>query len=206
MFKSIVLSVLLVVLFFGNNLVLSQPAGKISKAQFQKSYGLYNLYAAFAIRQNDLSVCKGSPSFSECLKQAKNIYDIVNFSKGYCDKFEPGMQQNLCRGISTGCENIGGKTAQDMCEAIDKKDTRAMSKISYQPDWAFQLKVMEESEAQALLGVYYGFKSGSSSSCKKFAAGDTKLIVSGICDILLSPRFDSSDFSDFLNNLRKTYK
>ena len=206
MSKPIALSALLIILIFGNNVVLSQPIDRSPKRAFRQSYGFYNLYAAFAIRQNDLSVCKSSPSPSECLKQAKNIYDIVNFSKGYCNKFELGMQQDLCRGINAGCENIENKTAEDMCEAIDRKDVRAMSKISYQPDWTFQFKVMEEAEAQVLLGIYYGFKSGSPSVCKKFAKGDAKLIISGICDILLSSRFDSSDFSDFLNNLRKTYK
>ena len=206
MSKPIVLLALLIILIFGNNTALPQSADRSPKTGFRQIDGLYNLYAAFAIRQNDLSVCKRSPSSSECWKRAKNIYDIVNFSKGDCDKFSPGMQQDLCRGINAGCQNIENKTAQDMCEAIDEKDARAMSKISYQPDWTFQLKVMEESEARALLGIYYGFKSGNSSDCKKFAAGDTKLIVSGICDILLSSRFDSSNFADLLSNLRKTYK
>ena len=71
MFKPIVLS-LLVVLIFGNNLGLAQPV-EITNPPVgsRQTDGLYVLYAALAIRQNDLSVCNSSSSPSDCIKQAK---------------------------------------------------------------------------------------------------------------------------------------
>jgi hypothetical protein len=205
--RPIVLLILLMIIIFVNNVGLSQGVDRSPKRVLRRrGYGLYNLYAAFAVKQNDLSLCNQSPSYSECLRRAKNIYDVMNFSKGECAKFAPGMQQDLCRGINASCVDIEDETAQDMCEAIKVKNAESMSKISYRPDWAFQLKAMDELEAQTVLGIYYGFKNRSTSTCKGFAEGEGKPIIYGICEILLSSDFDSSDFSDLISSLEQSLR
>jgi hypothetical protein len=204
----IILILIASVLIIGNKSVLAQSRDMVDEMierTVKESSGFYNLYAAFAIREDDLSACNNAASYSKCINRAENIYDIQNFAEGNCDKFETGMKRDLCLGIDKGC-SVVDTTAREMCTAVNRRDVRKISEISYKPDWAFNLQPMTEDEARAMIGIYEGYKNNNLASCNAFAKGPHSIMIAGVCQVLFSRAFSSSDFEKLTDKLVDHYK
>jgi len=171
----------------------------------KSKYVFYNLYAAYAIRKGDLSICEGSPNQDKCMKRAEDLYDLSNAAKGRCASYS-GVKGDFCIGLSRGCNAAESDVVEDMCNAIRSRNVNEVMRASYQPDWAFEFGSLDEEGAKVIVGVYQGFKTGKVSSCLSPLGGSSSRISQVMCNILFSPAFSASDFNRTINDLLEYYK
>ena len=202
--------VILLVLIFGKPIAWVQPMPIEEWPEEERvryirdKYVFYELYAAYALSNEDLSICQKSIDPQACIEHAEYLSTIYNFAKGDCDQLKSEAKRELCKGLNSGCRTIDNDCLKQMCDAIKNKDIQKVVKVSGVPYWAFNLGIIGQEGAADLLAVYYGAKSNRISTCLKYQ-DPNNLVRKAVCRILFSSSFSSSDFSELVDDLIQQY-
>ena len=191
------------ILLLSGDYGLAQSAKASGRKTTLKRIPVYSFYAAFAFKKKKLSICNKSSSPSMCIAEAQNYYALSHLVKGRCNKIKNDFQREFCEGFNQNCSGMGKGVSKDMCKAITAKDVDKISELSYLGDWAFQGRPMDPIEAQTMLAILEGFKTGRASSCLNALDKEYYHISSAACKALLDRKFSPDDLKQMLNNLRK---
>jgi len=179
------------------------PESAFSKEDREKAFGLYGLYAAYAARQDDMSICRDSEDSGKCAQDAQFFLAILNIARGKCSAVENRLLQQLCRASQEKCSDTDDPFVGEFCSAIDQKDAQKLKRISYRPEWATAYGIMDDEDAQMIIGVYYGGRTNDAAEC---VAASKNVYMQNVCKVLFEPALSAMDFQKRLDEVRQSYQ
>ena len=184
----------------------AQYSEKKKNENIRASYNFYELYAAQAIKNEDMSICDQAgdrTAVQSCVEHANFIFTVTNLAAVNCDLLQEPFK-GLCNGLSNGCATT--KNNREMCEAFKNNDINGITKASNAPTWAFApgAGIISTDNARHTLAIYSGSKSNSADACEKFVGNNS--VRRNACKILFSNRMSLAGFNRMIDNLINQYK
>jgi len=178
--------------------------------EIMKSYHFYKLYAAFAFRRRNKSICDNSPSSHHCYQEVEFFERMKNIAEGNCTRLNSKFFQELCRIVKNNCRGSDNSYIEGMCNAFKEKDITKIMMYSNTPAWLAEItSPMDKEEAQFTCFIFYSFIDKKVDECLRYMKeieSSERGIYQGICRILFAPRFSSSDFHDLIKQTLRYYK